>query len=422
MDQRSENIEYLWRQYIAGKASMEEVAALFACNKELGDEEQSSLIEQILAEYGERKLPDNEMEERMLYDILNGKKQDNHRVRSAPFLHRWWAAASIIVMLSIGAYFWMDNKKSTSLTNTAIHAAAILSGMKGAILTLADGRKVVLDSLENGVIAIQNGANVLLKNGQLTYAVTGDGPREMSYNTMSTPEGRQFQLALPDGTQVWLNAASSIRYPTVFTGSERRVEVKGEVYFEVAKKTRMPFRVNVNQLAEVEVLGTSFNVNAYENEANIKTTLQEGSVRVLVGSMTLLGTGLPAPDQKSADSGVPDRAEAILKPGEQAQIHISKKTSQLGPDAIKVIKNTDIEEVLAWKEGLFNFNGLTFEESMRQLERWYHIKVVYENNKVPNIRLGGKMTRGVSLNDLLKQLEKMGVRYKLDARVLRVLP
>lgn len=301
--------------------------------------------------------------------------------RLVPFLSRWgWVAASIILLLGVGTFLWTSDKTPPPPVFTKTEIAP---GKEGAILTLADGRQVVLDSLKNGLIAVQNGAQALIRNGELVYDGSGAASGEVQFNTMSTPKGRQFSLLLPDGTRVWLNAASSIRYPTAFTGKERRVEINGEAYFEVAK-TGIPFRVNVNNKAEVAVLGTHFNVNAYENEESIHTTLLEGSIRV----MPLSGDGI------------------ILKPGQQGVIPPAGKVVQL-------INNIDTDKVMAWKNGLFYFEGLTLEETMRQLERWYDITVVYEG-AVPNIRFGGKMSRDVSLEGLLQLLSDSQLKFRIE--------
>jgi len=213
-------------------------------------------------------------------------------------------------------------------------------------------------------------------------------------------------VLLPDGTRVWLNAASSIRYPTVFVKNERKVEVSGEVYFEVVRNTKMPFRVNVNNRTELEVLGTDFNVNAYDNEANMATTLLEGSLRVS-----------QVQEGQQPIQTAPANQSVILQPGQQAQISFGQPTQQ----KIKVITDADVNKVMAWKNGLFNFEDATLEEVLRQLERWYDIEVVYES-KVPDVALTGKITRGVSLNGLLTALKKMGMHYRMEGRKLIVQP
>lgn len=322
--------------------------------------------------------------------------------RRTPFLRRYWAAASVLLLLTLGTYLWyQDSSRPQAPTSDNKHLPKdIFPGRDGAILTLADGRQVVLDSLGNGLIAMQSGTQVVLQDGQLAYDPAGSISGEAAYNTMSTPKGRQFSLVLPDGTRVWLNAASSIRYPTTFVGTERKVEIMGEVYFEVAKNPRMPFRVNVNNRAEVEVLGTRFNLNAYDDEATVSATLLEGSVKV------------------AAFEVVPSDRSVTLKPGQQAQIMQAGQKKQPG---IKVINDADIDKVMAWKNGAFNFNDVSLEDVMKQLERWYDIEVIYEST-VPDVELAGKMTRDVTLNDLLKNLGDLGVHCRLEGRTVIVLP
>lgn len=389
---------YLFHKYIsltASQAEREEFILL------AGQPEYHDLLRDLSEQFDvpENQAPEisKEASQHILQVIFELQKDEDQRNvdtdagadRRIPFLRSWWAAAALVLALATGAYFWKSNKTNTGSAAITARAVDIAPGKDGATLTLADGTQVVLDSLGNGVIANQNGTQVLLKDGELAYNSTGERPLETAYNTITTSKGRQFSLLLPDGTRVWLNAASSVRYPTAFSGKARQIEMTGEAYFEVAKDIKRPFLVNVNNAAEVEVSGTHFNVNAYENENTINTTLLEGRVKVNA---------------------------TLIRPGQQAQV--GNKTQP----AIKVINNVDIDKVMAWRNGLFNFNGLTFEEIMRQLERWYDIKVVYENNVVPDKRLAGEMTRGVSLNELLKQLGEMGVRYKLDDRTLIILP
>lgn len=323
-------------------------------------------------------------------------------------LSRWLtAAAAIIVLMSVGIYLGSQNSRIQKITKNNKHLPAdIEPGRNGAILTLADGSRVVLDSLGNGLIAQQSGSKVVLQNGQLTYDVSGQAAAGTAYNTMTTPKGRQFNFVLHDGTHVWLNAASSIRYPTVFTGKERLVEIHGEAYFEVAKNTNMPFRVNVANKTEVEVLGTHFNVNAYENERAIYTTLLEGSVKVMAGN-----SGMPADQQKRPAKAV------ILQPGDQARLRVGQNTVH----ELEIINNADVDKVVTWKNGLFDFNNVELDEMMRQLERWYDIEVTYEST-VPDVRLRGKMTRDVTLMGLLKNLERLGVHCRLKERSLVVYP
>ncbi|HEY0274009.1 MAG TPA: FecR domain-containing protein [Chitinophaga sp.] len=321
---------------------------------------------------------------------------------------RWIAAASVALLLAAGVYYGLTRTGSKPAIKMAARATDIAPGKNGAVLTLANGAQVVLDSLGNGVVATQNGAQVRLNNGQLAYDPTGPTTTTVAYNTITTPKGRQFVVTLPDGTRVWLNAASSLRYPTAFTGAVRDVEVTGEAYFEVAKDPALPFHVNVNNQAEIAVLGTHFNVNAYSNESSISTTLLEGSVRVAASRGAARAHGGAA-----APAG-----SVVLAPGQQARL---AGISAGLPTAISVVNNVDIDRVMAWKNGLFNFEDASLEEVMRQLERWYDIEVVYEKG-VPDIELAGEMTKGVTLNDLMAGLEKLGVHSRLEGRRLIVMP
>ncbi|SEW35234.1 FecR family protein [Chitinophaga arvensicola] len=321
-----------------------------------------------------------------------------HRIH---FLRKWGWAAAAAFLIGGSVSLWMKHNKKTQPAIVASQTMNIAPGSQGAILTLADGREVVLDSMASGVVAHQSGTSVVLSNGNLVYDGAGENTAEIQYNKMTTPKGRQFQLTLPDGTRVWLNAASSIRYPITFTGNERRVEISGEVCFDVVKDVDVPFRVTINNnKASIEVLGTLFNVNAYENENAIQTTLLNGSVRV----------GIPSPTHT---------AGVILKPGQQAVIRnaIGVHTPE---EKITVLNDPEIEKIMAWKNGLFNFEGANLEEVMRQLERWYNIDVVYENG-IPNIQFMGEMSRQIPLTDLLEILRRTEVDFRVEGRKLIVL-
>lgn len=318
-----------------------------------------------------------------------------HKVQLAPAVprthqlrYKWWAAAAILLLLATGAYLFFRQTDLPASGNKILSQQqdiTIQPGKEGTILTLADGSRIVLDSLGNGIVANQNGARVLLQNGQLVY---GPGEKNVDgpvFNTMSTPNGRQFRVVLPDGTKVWLNAASSITYPTAFGDKERRVRITGEVYFEVTKDKMHPFRVeSAGQLTEV--LGTSFNINAYSNAGEITTTLLEGSVRL----------------QK-------ENAMALLDPGQQVVINQSGADKTTGFRKI----NANIEQVMAWKNGLFNFRDQSLFEVMQQLERWYDIEVEYEQT-IPDIKLWGEMGRDLPLSKVLRFLEKSDVHFRTE--------
>jgi transmembrane sensor len=221
------------------------------------------------------------------------------------------------------------------------------------------------------------------------------------YNTLHTAAGEQYSITLSDGTKVWLNAATSLRFPTHFAGNERRVEINGEAYFEVAKNKPKPFRVVARNMV-VEVLGTHFNVNAYDNEAAIKTTLLEGSVKVVNRESPTSRGGL----------SIVNNTSVTIVPGKQAILtHDSRLTTA----------DADVEEVMAWKNGSFSFNNADITTVMRQLERWYNIEVVYKGTK-PSYLFSGGIPRNATLMEVMRILEVSKVRFQLQGRQLIVLP
>lgn len=305
------------------------------------------------------------------------------------FIKKWGWAAAIILLFGAGAYLYTSNKTNGVVTaeKTPTPAQDILPGGNKATLTLADGTAIILDSAVNGNIAQQGNAAVIkLENGAIKYNLKGRGAGEIMMNTMSTPRGGQYQLILPDGTKVWLNAASSITYPAVFTGNDRKVKVRGEAYLEIAKDKHKPFFVDIDGRSSVQVLGTSFNINSYADEGIITTTLVDGSVKV--------------------------NNTTMLQPGQQAIITLPSRP-------LRVI-NANIEQTLAWKNGLFNFNGLSLREVMHQLSRWYDIDIRFEGQE-PSFRFLGEMHRNADLSKALKMLEKMEVKYRLEGKTLIVL-
>lgn len=382
-----ERLKFLLDGYVQGKLTLRErleVSRLFN-----DDARKNELLQYIgeqyaLAENAKDMLTTEEFEGIYNNVLMQEAFVEQPRVR---YMKRWLAAASVLLLLGAGLTVYLLNRNEEHNKIVSL-PTEIDPGKEGAMLTLADGKTVLLDTIRNGVITLQDGITASIKDGVLQYSGTA---ASTAYNTMSTPRGRQFHLQLPDGTDVWLNAASSIRYPVAFSGKERVVHITGEAYFEVAKKQQQPFRVSVNDRVEVEVLGTEFNINAYDNEQNIASTLLSGSVRVINKTTEKI---------------------SLLKPGQQ----LLSNTSEW-----KLVQNADLNKVTAWRKGLFNFNDVSLEEAMRQLQRWYDIEVVYENG-VPDIELMGEMTKGVSLNGLLIGLGKLGVHYKLEGRKLIILP
>lgn len=318
------------------------------------------------------------------------------------FLRRSWIRyAAAILLLLAGAWYFLPGKNTEQAKQEPKETKQIIPGQNGAILTLADGSTIQLDSVGNGIVARQSGADLSVKNGQLEYKTAGKASVEETFNTLATPKGRQFKILLPDGTAAWLNAASSIRFPTQFTNDTRRVVISGEVYFEVTSMKKegkiVPFIVNADDKFEVEVLGTHFNVNAYADEPALNTTLLEGKVAVTMNR----------PE---------GRQKVILKPGEQASLTMHGAIAEN-----MVVRAGDIGKAVAWKNGVFDFEDARIDEVMRQLKRWYDIDVKYESG-VPDIEFVGKMTRDIPLSGLLIVLEKSNVHFRLEGRTLIVMP
>lgn len=310
-----------------------------------------------------------------------------------PFYKRtsFRVAASVILLVAVFFLIKTNTQKNIASPENPIAAVQIqdiLPGGNKAILQLADGSTIILDSSNNGNIANQGETKIIKIDGQLAYNADGSS-KEVLYNTISTPRGGQYQLILADGSKVWLNAASSLHFPTSFTGKERKVTLTGEGYFEVAKNAEMPFKVDVAGKGTVEVLGTHFNINAYENEPAINTTLLEGAVK--------FSTNSPA-----------KKEEVHLIPGQQAQFKYDGQ--------ITVIKKADLESVMAWKNGNLIFQGEGLQYVMRQLERWYNIDVEYKG-KISSEEFVGNISRNVNISKILKMLEATGsVKFEIVGR------
>ncbi|NLR57370.1 FecR family protein [Chitinophaga polysaccharea] len=310
----------------------------------------------------------------------------------APLTARWWwaAAAAVTGIILVTAGWWLMKPApaAKSLPAVAIrYKNDVPPGSNKAILILSDGSSITLDDAKNDTLGKQGSTSIIkLQNGQVLYKAAA-AAATVTYNTLTTPRGGQYQLTLPDGSKVWLNAASSLHFPTAFTGHNRLVELTGEGYFEVASMPGKPFLVKVNG-TEIAVLGTHFNVMAYTNEQAMAVTLLEGAVNV-------------------SRNGVVKK----LQPGQQARIPADNNIT---------VTNVDISEAVAWKNGFFIFERADITTVMRQLERWYDIEVVYEGAP-PAMRFGGGMQRSLPLSRVLNILEKNQVAFKIEGRKITVL-
>ena len=307
-------------------------------------------------------------------------------------LKRTWyrisAAAIIILMLGAGTYFLFFNRaKQAEITKTVLTPDIKAPETNRAMITLGNGQKIYLDSVPNGTLANEGSVRLIKStDGKVIYdvskVVTNNTP--LTYNTLSNPRGSKvIDMTLSDGTQVWLNAGSSVTYPIAFTGNERKVTITGEAYFEVAHEKSKPFLVSKGDM-QVEVLGTHFNVNAYDDESEINVTLLEGSVKVY--------------NNKGA---------VTIKPGEQVQITINQQPV--------INKQTDLEEVMGWKNGKFFFTSADIKTIMRQVARWYDVEVIYEE-RTPDQLFGGEVPRNSNLSQMMKILEYSGVHYDINGK------
>lgn len=305
------------------------------------------------------------------------------------------AAAAILLLLAGGAW-WYIRKPSParSPSSPVIVKNDIPPGASGAILVLAGGRTILLDTAGNGVLAAAGGAPVIKSTGSLAFGERSGSPYPetgdpLAYNTLTTPRARQQHVVLPDGTGVWLNAASSIRFPSRFPRDSRGVEVTGEAYFEVANDPARPFHVNIparvagGQASVIEVLGTHFNVMAYANESQLRTTLLEGAVRFRGASKSLL-----------------------LKPGQQGILSAHNE--------LKLLADADTSQAIAWKNGIQAFDSADLHTVMRQVERWYDVEVEYKG-AIPSRTYTGNIPRSASLAQLLQLFQVVGIHYIIDA-------
>jgi len=306
------------------------------------------------------------------------------------FLRQIAAAAILFVLLGSGVTFYLVKTNFFNSHNSAKNI--IPPGGNKAILTLANGTQIILSNAKNGVLTLQNGT-VIKKtaNGQLVYDASATGSSVITYNTISTPRGGQYMVILPDSSKVYLNAASSLHFPTTFAGKIRKVSLTGEAYFEVTHNKNKPFMVT-SAGQTVEVLGTHFDINAYIDEHAIKTTLLEGSVKVTASGKT-----------------------ALLTPGQQSQVVQNKSLDTL----INVVQNANLDEAVAWKNGYFQFENTDLQTIMRQFSRWYDVKVIYEGRSDGRL-FSGQIHRNLNAAQALDLLDYANVHFTINGKTIIV--
>jgi len=383
-----QDLKQLIVKYNAGEATSEEIAMLEQWYDRIDGidakltEEQTELIKQEIH---------SAITERVLIKKMGTNKGNYPPKVKSLYNYLKWAAAAILIIGGTSLFFYHKHTFQQIAVIKSNHTVKhdIAPGTQKAILTFANGSTIVLDNAKNGLLSKQGNEHVIKSNGQLIYTKSAaTANNEVLYNTITTPRGGEYKLTLSDGTQVWLNSASSLTYPTGFTGKERLVKLTGEAYFEVAKNAKMPFKVNVNGQEEVQVVGTHFNIMAYTDETAIKTTLLEGSVKI-----------------------AKDKVIGILKPGQQAQLTSGGK--------LAIVDNADLDETVAWKNGQTLFVHEDIKAIMRQVSRWYDVDVEYRGN-IPARSFTGGISREANLSALLKILELSDIHFTIEGKKITV--
>jgi len=398
MNSSKSRTSYLFSKYYDRTASQEEIDELFEILKSSSDQELTKLMRDEWENFQDMEAPffDFDKSHEMLEQILASSREKSNleeepsvlKSRIRPIFYiSISAAAAILIFNIIGLDFWNEKITHPSVQiATSKISKDVSAGENKAVLTLSNGQKIILDSIDNGII--EKNENFEIKkteNGQLVYHAFDRNYKNAhngDFNIVSTPRGGEYRITLPDGSKVWLNAASTIKFPGVFKRNIREVELDGEAYFEIAKRSAMPFKVKSGN-TEIEVLGTHFNVKGYSNQKVMKTTLVEGSIKINKGESSVL-----------------------LKPGQQAQLAGGNMT---------ILNNIDIEEQVAWKNGLFVFKDATIEEVMSQVASWYDLNVSYEG-KIPEKYLTGKVSRSVNASEFMNLLNYAGIKFKITGK------
>ena len=339
---------------------------------------------------------DDEYRNGLLNRIQWKISSDDNKVRRISWYRPAIAAAVALLLVSLGAVYYLNPGKKVMPAAKVDATMDILPGGDKATLTLGNGATLMLDRMADGAVTKEGGLIIRKAGGELVYESRNTDRFPVTYNTIRTPRGGQYRVVLPDGSKVWLNAASSLSYPTAFSGPERIVKLTGEGYFEITKvwsgNKSIPFRINVNDREIVEVLGTHFNIMAYSDEKNIKTTLLEGSVKVIK----------PGTDNSS-----------ILRPGQESVYN--------GNKGFQVRSDIDANQSVSWKNGLISYKNADIQTIMRQIERWYDVTVIYKDH-IPYRSFTGGIARNSRLSSVLKVLELNDIHFELKEKQITVLP
>jgi len=378
----SQNIPQLYKQFLSGRCTPEELQELFRYFGTTDEEVLRNLITQAPDDENDYQSISTERAEKLghLYQNIKARTQVS---KTYKWKYAVTIAATLFIISTFVIYFLKRSNNKTA-QQAQVLTEDVRPGKQAATLTLASGKKIFLSDAINGKIAEESGVRITKdKNGLITYEITGNQSEPNGTNTLSTSRGETYQVILPDKSKVWLNATSSISYSTSLRerDGERRVMLSGEAYFAVAKDKSRPFIVRTaNQ--EVRVLGTHFNVNSYADKNSTVTTLEEGSVMV-------------NPLNKKINP-------TILKPGQQSLFNGSSLS----------IETANMEAALGWKNGLFVFDQASVPEVMQQISRWYNIDVEYKG-VIPEDKIGGDISRQSDLSAVLRMLELVNIRYKI---------
>ncbi len=394
------NIRYkkLFKKYLDNTLSKEEFSEFWELTQK---DEDNSTLEYLLAELWDENKSEpynyrGATKDRIFKQIIKKEKQLSDKperpLRRNNLIYK--VAAVFIVLITVASVVLLNIGPKNNIVGSGYKTALkydIPPGGNKATLTLADGKIIVLDNIDSGMVSLERETAIVKKEGKLIYKpinINKNPSLPVSYNTINTPKGGQQMIVLPDGSKVWLNSASSMKFPTQFNDSVRKVEINGEGYFEIQPNKEVPFIVSSKKLT-VRVLGTHFNINAYEDEAEEKVALLEGSVQLSSPSTEL---------------------NQIIEPGQQASLDGSGKLS---------VSEVDVENIIAWKQGKFKFESMDIESIMRQISRWYDIEVEFEKNIQQ--RFNGTISKDVSLITLLKALgETEEVNFKIEGRKITV--
>lgn len=396
MNKDDQYYKALLTRYLNNECTPEELSEIM---NYLSDEQSDPLLLSVLRDnVNEPSLCSENISEEASGRILDELLKTAQATAVVPFYKRakYYKTAAAMIAVAIGLFYLPGIHKKEQMKSVAQTDYSnrfkndVAPGSNKATLILGDGSTIDLDEAHNGTVTKQGDVEVVKSGDKLSYKTGNSTADKIVYNTIVTPRGGQYQLQLPDGTMVWLNAATTLRFPAAFVGNERHVEIEGEAYFEVAQNIKKPFTVGVHN-GEVQVLGTHFNIMAYSEEGAINTTLLQGCVKF----------------RTSTDS-------SVLKPGQQSQLSYDGK--------IKINKCADMDAVMAWKNGAINFCNADLKTVMRQLSRWYDVDIDYQNTSFKQ-HFVGELPRSLTLIDVLKALELTGnLHFAIEGKKVVVLP